>query len=74
MTTPTVRTASHEYPQEELNAMSQFYNGIILNAAHNVEWFHLLDATDSEGGHVRRRSSHITYIQLNIRQLALSDA
>jgi hypothetical protein len=45
MIRPTTRTTKHDYPREEVDAMLGFYGGkcIILGAAENVQWAHLLD-------------------------------
>ncbi|KAF8333696.1 hypothetical protein F5887DRAFT_1259663 [Amanita rubescens] len=48
MTTPSVRTITHVYPQSELDAMTNFYDGkrcVITLVLEGVEWSHTLDAT-----------------------------
>ena len=48
MSTPTIRTNTHYYPQEELQTMLEFYRGfrcIITNSPSvAVQWSHMLDA------------------------------
>jgi len=47
MATPMVRTATHEYPQEELEAMINFYGNkrcLISQMLVSVEWSHIMDA------------------------------
>ena len=44
---PSVRTSTHRYPQEELDAMSQFYGGkrcIVRRLLEAPDWAHMLDA------------------------------
>ena len=43
----TIRTTTHEYPREELNAMFEFYGGkrcVIQRSQSAVEFAHVLDA------------------------------
>ncbi|KAK2462053.1 hypothetical protein APHAL10511_006516 [Amanita phalloides] len=44
---PSVRTVTHVYPQEELNAMRAFYGGkccVITQNTTGIQWSHMLDA------------------------------
>jgi len=43
----TIRTTKHDYPREEVNAMTRFYGGkvcVITKLARNVQWAHIMDA------------------------------
>lgn len=43
----TIRTATHDHPREEINAMTEFYQGkicIITKLTRNVQWAYVMDA------------------------------
>ena len=47
MTTPSVRTPTHSYPQDELDEMTNYYGGkrcVVTLMLGSVEWSHTLDA------------------------------
>ena len=48
MMIPMVQTTTHDYPREELDAMSKFYGGkrcVIQRMLNVVEWAHILDTS-----------------------------
>jgi hypothetical protein len=48
MTIPTVRTTTHDYSREELEAMLKFYGGkrcVIQRTLNVMEWAHILDTS-----------------------------
>ena len=53
----TLRTTTHSYPTEELDAMVTFYGGkrsVITQQTVSVQWAHILDADlDSTNSRVR---------------------
>jgi hypothetical protein len=54
---PTVRTATHAYPAEELSVLRGFYGGkkcVVTRNTDSVQWAHILDAAlDVSNPHVR---------------------
>ena len=62
MTTPMVSTTTHKYPQEELEAMINFYGNkrcLISQMLVSVEWSHILDIALVETSNPR--VSHFLY-------------
>jgi hypothetical protein len=63
MSTPTLRTTAHSYPQEEIDAMTRHYGGkrcIITKTLQAVNWCHVLDsdaALETSNGRVRSNIS-----------------
>jgi len=79
MATPTVRTIAHSYPQEELDAMKNFYGGkrcVITKVLHSVQWSHTLEALEPSNMrlsemltrklHQNRHEQHAAEVQENI--------
>jgi hypothetical protein len=49
MADPTIRTTSHYYPAEELNAMKDFYEDKVCVVTKNTfaQWAHMLDTLET---------------------------
>lgn len=77
MPTPTLRTATHSCPQEEINAMKHFYGGkrcFLTRVDHSVEWAHCLDAALEASNERVSKSLVFCAMVLKVLLLAFSNA
>ena len=75
MTNSNVQTAMHNYPQEEIDAMTLFYGGkrcVTQRTLPATQWAHVLDAALDPSN--ARVCQSISLAVLIMHRLALNDA